>query len=458
MKFNLDSKIFHAISDEAEKLHTQAFMIGGCVRDLCMGRIPKDIDIVVRDSSIALAQNVARTVGAKVSIFKTYGTASFCADGCQFEFVTAKSNSYGENTGSSIEDDRLRRDLTINTMSISLQKENFGELSDPLGGMEDIKKGLIRTPSDPDRTFTDDPLRMIRAVRFATVFGFNIQEETAMAIRRNSRLLQQTPVERITAELEKIISSTRPAEGIKLLDRLELLDKFLPELTVMKGVERHGNVGHKDIFLHTMGVLERLAKVSDKLYLRWAAILHDIGKPKSKRYDQNTGFTFHGHEVIGAKMIPGIFKRLKLPMDERMKYVQKLVSLHLRPIILAEDIVTDSAVRRVLFEAGDDIEDLMTLCEADVTSANEAKVNRIMDGFAVVRTKLVEIEKKDHIRNFNPPITGEIIMERYGIPPCRIIGDIKTVIKDAILDGIIPNEYEAAYALMEQTAKQMGLS
>lgn len=456
MSFNLDSKIFGIISDEAERMQTQAYVIGGCVRDLYLGKDTHDIDIVVSKNGIELAEKVASILKTNVAVFKTYGTASFTADGFQWEFVSSKSESYTENN-SSIEEDRLRRDFTINSMSLSLQKESWGLLSDPLGGMEDLKNGLIRTPVNADITFKDDPLRMVRAVRFATTLGFTIEEETAMSIRRNSHLLSHVAIERIITEMDKIICSQHPAEGIKLLDRLELLDKFFPELTAMKGVERHGKMGHKDNFLHTMGVLERLAAVSDKPLLRWAAILHDIGKPKSKRFDEKTGFTFHGHETIGARMIPGIFKRLKLPMDERMKYVQKLVSLHLRPIILSEDTVTDSAVRRLLFEAGDDIDDLMNLCEADITSANDAKVKRIMAGFAIVRKKLVEIEQKDHIRNFNPPITGEIIMTRYNIPPCKIIGDIKTVIKDAILDGKIPNDYDAAYALMEQTAQELGL-
>ncbi len=464
MNFNLDNDIFNIISTQATDMHICAYVIGGYVRDYFLQRPSSDIDIVAVGDGVELAERVGKILNAKVTVFKTFGTASFTSGGYQWEFVGARKESYNFDSRKPIvetgtlEDDQKRRDFTINALAFSLQKDSWGELLDPFGGIKDMDQGIIRTPLAPDETFSDDPLRMMRAVRFATQLGFSIAEETMESIRRNAHRLEIISAERIITEVEKIMLSSRPASGIELLDHAGLLKEFFPELTALKGVERIGKLAHKDNFIHTIGVLRNLSENSDKLFLRWAALLHDIGKPASKRFDEKTGFSFHGHEVIGSKMIPKIFRRLKLPMDERMKYVQKLVSLHLRPIILAEDIVTDSAVRRLLFEAGDDIDDLMMLCEADITSANDSKVKRILANFAMVREKLVDIERKDHIRNFNPPITGEIIMARYNIPPSKVIGDIKSVIKDAILDGKIPNEYEAAYALMEELAKQYGLS
>lgn len=464
MNSSLDNNIFKIISEEADAMHIDAYVIGGYVRDYFLQRPSSDIDIVAVGDGVELASRVGKLLNVKVTVFKTFGTASFTSGGFQWEFVGARKESYNFNsrkpvveTGT-LEDDQRRRDFTINALAFSLNKDSWGELLDPFGGIQDMNNGIIRTPLAPDATFSDDPLRMMRAVRFATQLGFTIEKETADAIVRNAHRLEIISGERIITEVEKIMISSRPAYGIDLLDKTGLLKEFFPELTAMKGVERRGKLAHKDNFIHTLGVLRQLSEKSDKLYLRWAALLHDIGKPASKRFDEKTGFSFHGHEIIGSRMIPKIFRRLKLPMDERMKYVQKLVSLHLRPIILSEDIVTDSAVRRLLFEAGDDIDDLMMLCEADITSANSEKVKRLLANFAIVRQKLIEIEKKDHIRNFNPPITGEIIMSRYNIPPCKIIGDIKSVIKDAILDGKIPNEYDAAYALMEELAKKYGLS
>ena len=419
---------------------------------------------MVVGSGIELAEALAAELHAKVSVFKTFGTAMVrTRDGVEVEFVGARRESYTHDSRKpqvepgTLEDDQRRRDFTINAMAWSLNAATFGELVDPFGGMEDLEDGIIRTPCDPDITFSDDPLRMMRAVRFASQLGFRIEEETFEAIRRNAARIRIVSRERIATELNKIVLSPVPSIGLELLELTGLLALIFPELHALKGVERRGQHAHKDNFYHTLKVVDNVARRSDDLWLRWAAVLHDIAKPLTKAYDPKVGWTFHGHEVLGSKMVPGIFRALKLPLNEHMKFVQKLVFLHLRPIILSEEMVTDSAVRRLLFEAGDDIESLMTLCEADITSGIDAKVKRYMANFELVRRKMKDLEERDRIRNFQPPITGEIIMRTYGLPPCREIGEIKEVIKNAILDGEIPNEYAAAHALMERLAAERGL-
>lgn len=465
----LDHPIYKIVGEVADQMRVEAFAVGGVVRDYFLQRPCTDIDIVCLGSGVDLAINAAHRINVhkEVRVFKNFGTAMFHYqyDGVdwQIEFVGARKESYRANSrkpiveNGTLTDDQNRRDFTINAMAVGLNKDNFGKLLDPFGGIRDLDNGVIRTPLDPDITFSDDPLRMMRAIRFATQLGFVIENKTFDAITRNAHRIEIVSKERVAEELNKIVMAKEPSVGFKLLYKSKLMDLIFPEFSKLKGVDTVNERGHKDNFYHSLEVLDNVAKHSDNIWLRWAAILHDIAKPATKRYDEKMGWTFHGHEVKGAKMVRTIFRKMKLPMNEKMKYVEKLVLLHLRPIILSEDIVTDSAVRRLLFDAGDDIDDLMLLCEADITSKNIQKVQKYLNNFKLVRQKLIDIEEKDRIRNFQPPISGEDIMELFDMQPCREIGVIKNAIKEAILEGIIPNEYEAAYSFMLQEAEKMGM-
>ena len=460
---SLSLPVFKRISRLADERGVRAFVIGGYVRDYYLYRPCTDIDVVVEGSGIEMAEALGRELHTKVSVFKTFGTAMLHADGMEVEFVGARRESYSPDSrkphveDGSIEDDQRRRDFTINAMAWSLNSATFGELVDPFDGMYDLEDCIIRTPCDPDITFSDDPLRMMRGVRFAAQLGFDLAPETFDAIKRNRERIGIVSKERIITELNKIVASPVPSIGFELLELTGLLELIFPELHNLCGVERRGNHAHKDNFRHTLKVLDNVARRSDDLWLRWAAVMHDIAKPQTKSYNPQTGWSFHGHEVLGSKMVPAIFRRMKLPMNEHMKFVQKMVFLHLRPIILSEYMVTDSAVRRLLFEAGDDVEALMTLCKADITSGIDAKVKRYMANFELVRRKMKDLEERDRVRNFQPPITGDIIMREYDIVPCNTIGEIKEIIKNAILDGEIPNEYDAAHAMLEQLAAERGL-
>jgi poly(A) polymerase len=467
MKIFPDDRIFEVVAKVADREHVEAYVIGGYVRDHIMGREnpDKDIDIVVIGDGPAMARAVAREISRdiRVTVFKTFGTAMFRYENYDIEFVGARKESYSEDsrkpsvTSGTLEDDQNRRDFTINALAISLNKENPGEVLDPFGGIEDIRNGIIRTPLDPDTTFSDDPLRMMRAIRFATRLGFRIDEGTMASIARNTERISIVSAERITVELNKIMAAPTPSTGFILLEQTGLLPLILPEISKLRGVEDKDGKGHKDNFHHTLKVLDNTAEKSDDLWLRWAALLHDVAKPLTKKFVPGTGWTFHGHEFLGAKMVPEIFNRLKLPLNDRMKYVRKLVGLHLRPIALVQDEVTDSAVRRLLFEAGDDIDDLMLLCEADITSGNRMKVRKHRDNFALVRRKLREIEEKDAVRIFQPPVHGDEIIEAFGIPPGPMVGVIKSAIKEAILDGVIPNDHQAAREFMIRKGRELGL-
>ena len=463
---HLSNHVFHIISEAADRLGMECYVIGGYVRDIFLCRASKDIDIVTVGSGIELAKNVAAKIGDKVNIivFKNFGTAQIKWNGLEIEFVGARRESYNHDSrkpiveDGTLEDDQNRRDFTINALALCLNKNRYGELVDPFFGIDDLENLRIVTPLDPDITFSDDPLRMMRAIRFASQLGFFIDPDTFDAIESNKNRIEIISSERIADELNKIILSPKPSVGFELLDRSGLLEIILPELCVLKGVETKEGIGHKDNFTHTLMVLDRLSKTSENLWLRWSAILHDIAKPATKRFDKRLGWTFHNHNFVGEKMIPGIFRRMKLPMNEKMKYVQKMVSLHMRPINLVDEVVTDSAVRRLLFDAGDDVDDLMKLCEADITSKNTEKVRHFLKNFRIVREKMIDIEEKDRVRNFQPPVSGEVIMETFGLPASQPVGLIKEAIKNAILDGVIPNEYEAAVIFMYRKAFEMGLT
>lgn len=465
MQLILKPSIFKTIGEIADEQGVQVFVIGGYVRDLLLKRPSKDIDIVVVGNGIDMAYNVAKRLGGiKVSVFKTFGTAMLRHKGIELEFVGARRESYNYDSRKptveegTIEDDQNRRDFTINALAISLNKDTFGTLVDPFGGLEHLQKKCIKTPLEPGITFSDDPLRMMRAIRFATQLNFNIEPQTFKAIADNSHRLSIISKERIIDEFNKIMLAPKPSMGIIMLKETGLLQQFLPELVALSGTSTVDGISHKDNFYHTLAVVDGLAEHTDNLWLRWAALLHDIGKATTKKYVSGIGWTFYGHNHVGERITNKIFSRLKLPQNEKMKYVQKLVFLHMRPIVLSEEIVTDSAVRRLLFDAGDDIEDLMMLAEADITSKNEVKVKRFLANFQLVRQKLKEVEEKDSIRNFQPPISGEEIIATFNLPPCRTIGDIKNAIKEAILDGIIHNNYDEAKEYMFKVAAELGVS
>ncbi len=457
--------LLERIGETADRLGVSCFVIGGFVRDKILGRATKDADIVCTGDGIELAKAVAETFPHKphVNFFKNFGTAQFKLNGFDIEFVGARKESYSPESRKpdvlpgTLEEDQLRRDFTINALAITLNKENFGKLVDPFNGMDDLQYGIIRTPLDPDITFSDDPLRMMRAIRFASQLGFTIVPETFEAITRNCARLKIISQERTTDELNKIMACPKPSVGLELLFKSGLLKEFFPQMTDLAGVDILDGQGHKDNFYHTLKVIDNTAERSENLWLRWAALMHDIGKPATKRYENGHGWTFHGHEVVGEKMTPRIFKQLKLPQNEHMKYVAKLVSLHLRPISLTKEDITDSAMRRLLFDAGDDLEDLMILCESDITSKNRLKVKRYLENFEMVKLRLREVEEKDNIRNWQPPISGDEIMKLFNLTPSREVGVLKTTIREAILDGQIANTYDAAMELLIEKAQTLNL-
>ncbi len=459
LKTALDHHIFHTLTECAETLGIRSYVIGGYVRDYLLKRPCKDIDVVVEGKGIQMAEAFARKIGGKKVIsYANFGTALVVHEDYEVEFVGARKESYNRDSRKpvveegTLRDDQLRRDFTINALSISLNTEDWGELHDPFEGINDLEAQIIRTPQKPDITFSDDPLRMMRAIRFATQLRFFIHPETYQAIQKNSTRIQIVSTERIIDELNKIIRAPLPSIGFKLLFNTGLLQIIFPELANMQGVEYKHNRGHKDNFYHTLQVLDQLAEVSDNLWLRWVAILHDIAKPQTKRWDQQSGWTFHGHEDKGARMVPKIFRRMKLPMNEPMRYVQKLVKLHQRPIALVTEEVSDSAIRRLIFEAGDELDDLLTFCRADITSKNEAKVRKFLENYDLLATRIKEVEERDQLRNWQPPVDGMLIMETFNIAPGKAVGKIKTEIREAILDGIIPNDKEAAIEYMHKIA------
>jgi poly(A) polymerase len=462
---NDEKKIFDLVSENARELGYPAYVVGGYVRDRLLGRQTKDLDIVCVGNGIRLAQAVATCLRPvpRVTVYQRFGTAMLRYRGMEIEFVGARKESYRHDSRKpaveegSLEDDQNRRDFTINALAVSLNEADFGNIIDSFGGLKHLEQKIIKTPLEPGRTFSDDPLRMMRAVRFSTQLDFEIEAETLNAISLFRNRINIVSRERIITELNKIILSDNPSRGFNILFDTGLLKLIFPEMAALHGVDVKNGVGHKDNFYHTLEVLDNLSRNTNNLWLRWAAIMHDIAKPPTKRFQPKIGWTFHGHEALGAAMVPRVFKKLCLPLDQKMKYVQKLVRLHLRPIGLTKDNITDSAIRRLLFDAGDDIDDLMLLCEADITSKNAQKVKRYLNNYKLVKQRLIEVEEKDHIRNWQPPITGEVIMETFGISPSRQVGEIKNAIREAILDGDIANEYEAAFYFMLEKGKEIGL-